>query len=80
VSEEVPPYILVELRRRTLPEQVEYLVFQVALLVARLNQMERDAEALVLAIKSLENRLTAVERATPWQAPKPPPKAPYRRS
>ena len=79
MTEEVPPYIVVELRRRTLPEQVEYLVFQVALLVAKVNQMEQDSEALILAIQSLENRVAAVERAVPWKAPKPPPKPPYRR-
>ena len=54
-------YVPVEMRRRTLPEQVEYLVQQVALLVAKTNQLEHDAEAFVLAVKSLENRMYHLE-------------------
>ena len=70
----------IELRHRTLPEQVEYLVMQVAICVAETNALKRDTEALVLAVKSLENRMLAVERATPLQRPKKaPPKKPWSR-
>jgi hypothetical protein len=66
--------ITVHLIRRTLPEQVEYLITQVAILVARVGTLEREVE-------TLRARLVAVERATPWTAPpKPkPPKLPPRR-
>jgi outer membrane murein-binding lipoprotein Lpp len=56
-----------------MPEQIEWLVFQVALLVAKVNRLESDSEALVLALKAAENRLAAVERATPLTKPKSPP-------
>jgi hypothetical protein len=47
----------------------------------RIYLLEEALGAAILAIKSLENRLLAVERATPWTAPpKPrPPKLPPRR-
>lgn len=47
----------------------------------RIQLLEETLGAALLAIKSLENRLLAAERATPWKAPpKPrPPKLPPRR-
>ena len=80
MTDEEPDPIIVHLVRRTLPEQVEWLVMQVALLVAKLNQLERDTQAIITAIQSLENRMSAAERAIPWKAPpKPkPPKFPGR--
>ena len=47
--------------------------------------LAEKVEALLIAVKSLENRMLAVERAIPWQAPKLPkppklpPKRPYQR-
>lgn len=69
LSDEPEP-IIVHLVRRTLPEQVEWLILQVSFLVAKVNRLEHDSEALILAVKSLEGRMTAVERAVPWKAPK----------
>lgn len=59
-------YIEVHLRRRTLPEQVEWLIWQVSFLVAKVNKLEREAESLA----ALNRRLTAVERAVPLRPPK----------
>lgn len=72
---------IVHLQRRTLPEQVEWLILQVSFLVAKVNRLEQDSEALARTVKTLENRLRAVERATPLQAPPkpPPPKLPPKR-
>ena len=58
---EQPDHIPVVLRRRTLEEQVEYLVEQVAVMVATINRLERDVEALHV-------RMCALERATPLAA------------
>ena len=70
----------IELRHRTLPEQMEYILMQVAILVAEVNAIKRDLDAIVLGIQSLENRMLSVERATPLQRPKPPiPKKPWQR-
>jgi hypothetical protein len=63
--------VIVRLRRRTLPEQVEWLIEQVAWQAGHITGLERDVEALILAVKSLENRTRAVERATPLVKPKP---------
>jgi hypothetical protein len=66
---------VVHLTRRTLPEQVEYLIMQVSFLVGRVGTLERDVEALTA-------RLRAVERATPLTEPKkkpPPPRKPWDR-
>jgi hypothetical protein len=74
----------VTMRRRTPEEQAEYLLFQVGVLTARVNDLVRTADeygevlsALLLGMKSLENRteslearLSAVERATPLRRPK----------
>jgi hypothetical protein len=68
VSDEDNPYI-VRLTRRTLPEQVDYLILQVSFLIARVGTLERQVE-------DLNARLKVVERATPWQDPK---KTPPRR-
>jgi hypothetical protein len=65
--------IRVEVRRRTLAEQVEYLSTEVALLVGRMVMLEDEIEVL-------KARLCAVERATPLQKPKKsPPKKPWDR-
>lgn len=73
--------IRVELRRRTPEEQQEWLLLQVATLSAIVVRLEREHESLILALKSMENRMAAVERATPLQRPKkqPPPKKPWSR-
>jgi hypothetical protein len=39
-------------------------------LIDRVFVLEEQVGACILAIQSLENRLLAVERATPWQAPR----------
>ena len=57
------------LRRRTLPDQVEHLLFQVALNVAEINRLKDDNEVLIDAVKSLENRVAALERVTPLKKP-----------
>lgn len=47
------------------------------MLSSRMTLLESENEAYRLAIQSLENRLLAVERATPWKRPstaKPPAK------
>lgn len=67
----------VEIRRRTAEERLEHLLFEVAMLSSRMTLLESENEAYRLAIQSLENRLLAVERATPWKRPstaKPPAK------
>lgn len=69
---EEPEVITVHLRRRTPEEQVEWLILQVAFLIAKVNRLEEESAAYRLAIQSLENRLTPIERATPWKKPKPP--------
>lgn len=63
----------VDLRRRTLSEQVEYLMFQVAMLAGRATLLEAECERL-------KQRLAYVERATPLKRPKKaPPKKPWDR-
>lgn len=61
-----PNVIIVHLRKRTLEEQVEYLLLQVSFMVAKIGTLERQAELL-------RARVAAVERATPLMRPKPPP-------
>ena len=57
--------ITIHLIRRSLPQQVEYLIIQVAVLVGRVRTLEAQVE-------DLNARLKAVERATPLRAPKKP--------
>jgi hypothetical protein len=57
---------------QALCNKVVLLEAHVENLIERVFTLEEFAGALLLAIQSLENRLLAVERATPWQAPKPP--------
>jgi hypothetical protein len=72
--------ILVEIRRRTPQEQQEWMLYQLATLSAVVIRLEREHEAVIAAIQSLENRMAAVERATPLQKPKKaPPKKPWAR-
>ena len=60
---------IVYLRRKTLPEQVEHLLFQLAVTISEVNRLKDENQALELAVKSLENRLEAVERVTPLKGP-----------
>ena len=77
-DEDEPDVIIVHLRRRTPAEQIDWLIMQVSFLVAKVNRLERDNEALTDAVLTLESRLSTVERATPWTAPKKPPTPPGR--
>ena len=60
---------IVYLRRKTLPEQVEYLLIQLAVTISEVNRLKDENQALELAVKSLENRLEVVERVTPLKGP-----------
>jgi hypothetical protein len=69
VTDENEDVYIVRLRRRTLPEQVDYLILQVSFLVARVGTLEREAGELRDTVANLTARLRAVERATPWTGP-----------
>jgi hypothetical protein len=69
VTDENEDVYIVRLRRRTLPEQVDYLILQVSFLVARVGTLEREAGELRDTVVNLTARLRAVERATPWTGP-----------